>query len=141
MYQCKNFNLKELLPEHLYGKKGFGWNTFDERLKITLDAIRDILGVPLICNNWEHGGKRDNCGARDESSPYYKPGSYHSIRRDRKVMAADLISTRMTAEEMRRKLVENYQKLPYPIRIEQGVSWLHVDVAEVIGFHIYFFNP
>ena len=141
MYKCKWFKLSELLPQELFKDENKGWDIFDERLKITLDAIREILGVPLICNNWKHGGSRGHSGARTKNSPYFRLGSYHSVRKDRKVMAADVISTRMTAQEMRDILARNHSKLPYPIRIEEGVNWLHVDVAEVVGYKIYFFKP
>jgi hypothetical protein len=34
----------------------------------------------------------------------------------------------MSAEEARKKIKENASKLPCPIRLEKGVTWLHVDV-------------
>ena len=141
IYKCKHFTLSELLPKELMDKKSYGWGTFDERLKITIDVIRDILGIPLTCNNWESGGNRNYSGARPKDTPYYKYGSYHSIRPDRKVMAVDLVSTKMSASEMRIILVQNAKSLPYPIRIEDGVNWLHVDLAAVPGYKIYFFKP
>lgn len=141
MYKCKWFKVSELLPKELFKSENQGWNIFDDRLKETLDAVREILQVPLICNNWMHGGNRNNCGARTKNSPYYRHGSYHTVRPDRKVMAADLVSSRMSAQEMRDILVQNYKRLPYPVRIEQGVTWLHIDVAEVPGYKIYFFKP
>ena len=42
--------------------------------------------------------------------------------------ALDLVSSKMTAEEMRKKIIANKNKLPYPIRLEDGVTWLHFDV-------------
>ena len=139
-YKCRNFALYELLPKELYVDEETGWDMFDERLLRTIDIVRDILGVGLTCNNWKFGGKRNYCGGRTKDSDVYNYGSYHSIRKDRKVMAVDLISPKMTAEKMRQTLVSNAKDLPYPIRVEAGVSWLHIDVAAVIGYKIYFFN-
>ena len=34
----------------------------------------------------------------------------------------------MSAEDMRQKIEANKDKLPYQIRIEKGVNWLHIDV-------------
>lgn len=42
----------------------------------------------------------------------------------------DVVSSQMTAQEMRDKIFENADKLPVPIRIEDGVSWLHFDTFD-----------
>jgi hypothetical protein len=42
----------------------------------------------------------------------------------------DVVSNEMTAQEMRDKIFENADKLPVPIRIEDGVSWLHFDTLD-----------
>lgn len=139
-FKCVNFALYELLPKELYVDEETGWDMFDEKLLRTIDVVRDILGIGLICNNWKHGGKRNYCGARTKDSDVYMYGSYHSVRPDRKVMATDLISPKMTAAKMRQILIENASKLPYPVRIESGVKWLHIDTASVVGYKIYFFN-
>jgi Peptidase M15. len=121
--RCKWFKLYELLPPELYKNEEQGWDYFDARLLRSIDAIRDILNVPLICNNWYHKGKRKASGYRLQSSSIGAQFSAH-----KQGMAADLISTRMTAEQMRQILILNADKLPYPIRIEKDVTWLHVDV-------------
>lgn len=136
----KYFKLYELLPRELYVDEVSGWDKFDPKLLETLDVIREILGVSLICNNWKHGGSRNYCGARIPKCKEYSYGSYHTVRSDRKVMAADLISTKMSATDMRAKIIANASKLPHNIRIENGVSWLHVDVAEKKGCKVYLFN-
>ena len=64
MYKCKNFKLYELLPKEIYKDEEYGWELLDEKLKITINIVRDILGVPLICNNWYWGGSRNWCGYR-----------------------------------------------------------------------------
>ena len=48
----------------------------------------------------------------------------------------------MSAEEARQKIFENIDRLPHPIRMENGVAWLHIDVLEQYGIDekIYLFN-
>lgn len=46
--------------------------------------------------------------------------------------AVDLVSSKMTAEEMRKLIVKNAAKLPCKVRIEADVNWLHVDVMDDI---------
>jgi hypothetical protein len=33
----------------------------------------------------------------------------------------------MTAEEVRQWIIEHAEELPYPVRLERGVSWVHMD--------------
>lgn len=139
-YRCRHFKLYELLPKELYIDEDMGWDLFDERILRTIDIIREIVGVKLICNNWYWKGKRNWSGARNKNSPDFRIGSCHSIREDRKVMALDVISPAMSAAEMRRLIVQRHTELPCPIRIEDGVSWLHVDVKEQVGYMVYFFK-
>lgn len=140
-YRPNYFKLYELLPKELYVDEDTGWEMFDEKLLRTIDIIREIVGVPLICNNWHDGGSRNYCGARTPKSKHYNHGSFHSVRDDRPVMAADLISTRMSAPVIRQTVASRHAELPYPIRFEEGVSWVHVDTNAKVGYKVYFFNP
>ena len=45
----------------------------------------------------------------------------------------------MTAEEVRQWLVQHKEELPYPIRIEQDVNWVHLDVLTNSKEKIIFF--
>ena len=138
--KTKYFKLHELLPPCLYSDEEHGWEWIDDRLKVTLDFIRELFGVPLICNNWKFGGKRRFCCARTPESSDYSYGSRHAFRTDRKVMAADVISTKMTAANMREIIKANESKLPYPVRLEKDVTWLHIDVDAVAGKKVYEFK-
>lgn len=102
---------------------------------VVLEEIRELLGVPLTCNNWEEGGSRNNCGFRDLKCTIGAPRSAH-----KEGMAVDLISNKMDAEEMRDKILENQEKLSYPVRIEDGVTWLHVDVRNNTDKKVYLFK-
>lgn len=141
MYICKYFKLYELLPKSLYKNENTGWNMIDERLLRTIDFVRELLGVPLTVNTWKQGGPRGFSCARTPDSKEYSKGSYHSVRPDRLVMACDMVSNKLTAAEMRKIIKDNADKLPYPVRLENGVSWLHIDVVEKPGYKVYIFNP
>ena len=101
----------------------------DNRLIETIDVIREILGVPLVINDWYWGGKNQQRGLRENTCQIVKSKgntlylSSHCFGR-----AFDAVSAKMSAENMRKKIVDNAYKLPYPIRMESNVTWLHVDL-------------
>ena len=132
----KYFTVKELVSEDVYDLLGDNAiKLLDTNALEVLEDVREILGVPLICNNWEFGGKRNYCGYREIPCTVGAPRSAH---RDGK--AFDLISVKMDAEKMRNILKQNAHKLRHKIRIEDGVSWLHIDVRNPYSDKIYFFN-
>lgn len=140
MYKCKNFKLYELLPKEVYKDEVQGWELLDDKLKKTIDVVRDILGIPLICNNWFVGGRRNLCGYRPSICETGATFSAH-----KKGMAVDLISTNMTAHDMREKIKANQDKLPYNIRLEKWdkngneIGWTHLDVKDM-GVKVYEFR-
>jgi hypothetical protein len=133
-YIPKYFQLYELLPPELYTydmmvseaarERAFA-NFFDEKLLITIDVVREIIGLPLICNTWFQDGNRKNSGYRSQTCSVGVAQSQHKLGK-----AVDLICHKMSAEEMRQKIKENEDKLPYPIRIEDRVNWLHIDTKD-----------
>lgn len=134
IYIPRYFELYELLPPELYTydmmvseaarERGFA-NYFDRKLLETIDVVREIIGLPLICNTWFQDGNRKNCGYRTKTCSVGAENSQHKLGK-----AVDLICHKMSAEDMRQKIKENEDKLPYPIRIEDGVNWLHIDTKE-----------
>ena len=132
----KYFTVEELVSKEVYELLG------DEAIKLfgpkalqVLEEIREILGVPLICNNWEHGGKRNYCGYREVPCTVGVSKSAH-----REGKAFDLISVKMDAAKMREILKANSDKLSCNIRIEDDVTWLHVDTRSNHNQKIYFFK-
>ena len=128
----KYFKVYELVDKLTYTKyRDSSIRFLDNRLLETLDIIRDILGVPMVINDWYWGGNNQQRGlrtnlcqivvAKSKSNTLYL--SNHCFGR-----AIDAVSAKMTADEMRKKIVLNAHKLPYPIRLEAGVSWLHFDL-------------
>ena len=133
-YKPKWFELYELLPPEVYTydmmvseearERAFA-TFFDVKLLETIDVIRDIIGLPLICNTWFIDGNRKNCGFRTQQCSVGAAQSQHKLGK-----AVDLVCAKMSAEEMRQKIEANKDKLPYPIRMEKDVNWLHLDVKE-----------
>lgn len=131
-YIPKWFELYELLPPELYTydmmvsedarERAFA-NYFDHKLLETIDVVRDIIGLPLICNTWFIDGNRRNSGFRTQQCEVGVSQSQHKLGK-----AVDLVCHKMSAEEMRQKIDANKDKLPYQIRIEKDVNWLHIDV-------------
>jgi hypothetical protein len=54
--------------------------------------------------------------------------------------AVDFDVEGMRAAKVRLWLVENEKILPYSIRLENNVEWTHLDVRQVDGRKIVFFN-
>lgn len=138
----KYFDIKELVPKEVYYKyRDDCIKLFDPRAIKVLENVREILGVPLICNNWAAGGFRNNSGFREPNSPVGVKNSFH-----KKGMAFDLTSKYMTAKEMREKLEKEQDKLIQPIRVEKWegdkeITWLHIDISpNTHGKKIYFFK-
>lgn len=141
----KYFDVRELVSKDIYNKFGQNaWQVFDEKLLATLLVLRtEILCVPLVCNNWKAGGSftqrgfRENvCGLvayKTKAGQLYV--SAHSIGK-----GVDLTSPKMDAETMRQTIEKEKSKLPYPVRIERGVSWLHIDTMTLNTEKITYFD-
>lgn len=135
--KCKWFELHELLPpEVCRGEEG--WKLIDDKLKETIDCLREeIIQAPLICNTWHMGGSRKWSGYRTKDCPVGAARSQHKSGR-----AVDLLCYKYTAEQMRQMILDKQDMLPYPIRMEDGVNWLHVDVKprDYKGDKVYLFS-
>jgi len=131
------FDIRELVSKAVYDKETTGaWRLFDPRLLETLLVLRrDILRVPLVCNNWRSGGELQQRGFRENTCQIVRDKtdfdvlyiSAHVLGK-----AVDLSSPQMDANTMRKEIQKQADKLPYPVRVEgaKGASsWLHIDVA------------
>lgn len=150
IYIPKYFELYELLPPELYTydmmtseearERAFA-TYFDYKLLVTIDIVRgEIIKASLICNTWFQDGNRVASGYRSSKCPV---GVAKSLHKEGK--AVDLVCNKYTAEQMRQMIKENEHLLPYPIRIEEGVSWLHIDTKDRSKYDshkdkIYFFK-
>jgi len=123
MYQCKHFKIQELVPPHIYDKRGDkAWELLDERALITLDHLRDHFGVAITINNWLWGGDRKWSGLRTPDSPHYSETSQHSYGR-----AFDCLFQGLDTQTVRTEIINNKDIFGFITGIELGVSWLHFD--------------
>jgi hypothetical protein len=121
--KCKWFKLYELLPPEIYCDEDHGWDMLCDRLKQTIDYCRELFNAPLVINDWKNKGHRQNCGFRTKTCAVGAKFSAH-----KQGMAADIICSRLSAAQMRKILHDNADKLPFKVRLEANVSWLHIDV-------------
>ena len=127
------FQITELVCPHTYSEwDERSWQFLDTAYLENLLVIRrDILQAPMICN---HGNQRQRglrCNmcdlVRQKTSVYL---SSHKFGK-----AGDFTLKGMTAQEARQRIKDNAQLLPYPLRMEAGVSWLHFDVLPQYGIN------
>ena len=142
MNRCKHFKLYELVSPQVYKKYGeTAWQFFDPRLLITIDWIREKLDKAITINDWQWGGNFDERGLRCNMDPmmvektesgkiYCSPHPFGQ--------GVDFDVEGMTAHEVRDWLEDNKEDLPYAIRLEKGVNWVHMDVRNT-GVRIYQF--
>lgn len=128
----KYFDIRELVCPDVF--KQFGetaWMFFTTEALHTLLILRtEILKVPLVCNNWSSGGQLTQRGLRCNLCELIKSKTLAgklAMSAHHNGFAFDLSSPQMSAEKMRQRIRDNWRKLPYQIRIELGVSWLHFD--------------
>jgi len=125
------FDIDELVCDHTYAKWGEkSWQFLDtDFLHCLLVIRRDILKVPMYANGRTSHQKGLRCNrcqmVRSKNEVYL---SAHCLGK-----AGDFTSPAMKAEKMREVIKANADKLPCPVRIERGVSWLHFDVLPQYG--------
>lgn len=105
----------------------------DYRVKETALVIREKMGLPMYINNWVWGGNKTQRGlrcnlcqiVRDKTNAEIVYLSPHPFGK-----GWDFNVKGKTAQEVRDWLKENQILLPYPIRVELKVNWVHIDVME-----------
>ena len=128
MIESPHFGIKELVCQHVYDKyKNFAWNFFDFRLIVTINTLRDRINKAIYVNSWDSGGKFDerglrcpHCGIVKSKTDLYM--SAHCLGK-----GVDLEVEGLIAQEVRDWIILHKNWWPYPIRLEDGVDWVHVD--------------
>ena len=127
----KYFQIRELVCEHTHSKWGErAWQFLDTQYLACLLVIRrDILQLPMTCNHEgasQRGLRCNRCElVRDKGSVYL---SSHVLGK-----AGDFTVQGITAQEARSRIRNMAHLLPCPIRMVDGVSWLHFDVLPQYG--------
>ena len=127
------FGIKELVCKHVYDKWGeLAWQFLDGKLLANLLYIREGIGKPIVVNNWAQGGQYSQRGLRCCACAMVKQKaianipylSDHVLGR-----GVDFNVVGMTAEEVRQWLERNKGELPYKVRIEKDVNWVHLGLG------------
>lgn len=123
------FKIRELVCDHTYAKWGeASWRFLDTAWLHTLLVLRcDILKKGMTCNTsskHQRGLRCNMCNLVSTKQNVYL--SAHVLGK-----AGDFDVAGMTADEARQTIIDNADMLPYPIRMEKDVTWLHVDVLPV----------
>ena len=130
----KFFNIKELVCNHTYNKFGeSSWQFLDTKILHTLLVLRrDILQTPMVINYANHyqRGLRCNCCqlVKDKTLKGNIYLSAHCLGE-----AFDASMKTMTGAQARAIIKREQDKLPYPIRMEKNVNWLHIDTRSTNG--------
>lgn len=122
------FDVSELVCPHTFARFGEqSWQFFDTATLNTLLVLRaEILCVPMTIN----AGKSSQRGLRCNMCELVKSKKKQYLSAHIMGKGFDVVSSQMTAQEMRDVIFENADKLPVPIRIEDGVGWLHFDTFD-----------
>lgn len=124
------FKITELVCPDV--SKRFGdsaWRFFDDKILQVLYILRfEIFNAPITINNGttltQRGLRCNRCQlVKSKTTPYL---SAHVLGK-----AFDMDVKGYTAEKARKKIKENLSKFPFPIRMEDKVTWLHVDVIDM----------
>lgn len=136
----KYFHVKELVCPHTYAKFGEkSWQFLDTDLLYCILLIREtILCRPMYVNGkkYTQRGLRCNmCEIVKGKTDVYLSG--HVLGK-----AIDFTVSGMTAEEARKRIKQYAPAFPCNIRLEKGVSWIHMDVIPQYGItdKVYEFN-
>ena len=125
------FDIDELVCNHVLKRwkndTERAWDFLDTKYLANLLVIRrDILQHPMYCNYHEKG--RHQRGLRCNLCELVKDKDYAYMSAHILGKAGDFTVRGMSAEDARLRIKLLAGALPYPIRLEKDVSWLHFDV-------------
>jgi len=140
------FDIQEFVGPRTYKRYGNrAWRFFDLRLLETMIILREAFGKPITINNWHIGGRFSQRGLRTNVQPLVKK----KTKRNKLYISAHILGKAvdfdvkgMTARQSRAFIIENIHLLPYKIRLEAGVTWVHLDTTwEDKNPKIHIFEP
>jgi hypothetical protein len=130
-----HFKPQELLCPHtfdIYGEQGLQF--LDEKILHTLYILRnDIFSLPLFLNNYHISGPYSQRGLRcgfcsivqDKVKQKILYLSGHILGQ-----AFDFDILHLSADRARSIIVLKQELLPYPVRLELNVNWVHIDTID-----------
>ena len=136
----ENFYLDEVMHPDVYKKFGKKSRWFiDQRLVDIVQYIRAATGEPITINTWFDGGKFKERGLRNPATTTGAKYSQHKFGK-----ALDFTVNGMTADEVREKILGEWKQDLMNLgltAIEDGVSWVHIDVRNTGVDDIMIFYP
>lgn len=128
------FAVNELVCPHTFNKYGErSWQFLDTNALYGLLLMRvSIFGVPMYVNSYKNGktqrGLRCNlCQiVKDKTNAGVLYMSQHPFGK-----AWDFDVQGMTAEQARKKIIENANLFPFNFRLESDVNWVHWDCLDM----------
>lgn len=136
------FEIKELVCPHVLQKYGErAWMFLDAHLLYNLATIRERLNRPITVNHAPLTQRGLRCSKCQIVWDKFNAGEiYMSAHIMGKAVDFDVMG--MEAEEVRLWLALHGPYLPYPIRVELDVNWVHMDVfPNKDNLKVYFFTP
>lgn len=131
------FSTKELVCPHIYARFSESSLDFlDTRLLETLLWIRTNIGKPIFINR----GAATQRGMRCNMCEMVKSKKYAYLSSHVLGMGIDFDVKDMDADDVRAWLKANKDNLPYNIRLEENVSWVHLDVRNETAEKIVYFK-
>jgi hypothetical protein len=139
------FKTPELVCNHTFNKFGeSSWDFIETRQLHTILVLRTrILKASMTCNNYHLvGGTYTQRGTRCNLCQLVKDKTdkgeiYLTAHAN---CGNDFDVKGMTAEQARQLIKDNKDLLPYPVRIEKGVNWLHIDTRNYTDIKVIEFN-
>jgi len=134
--ELKNyFDIRELVCPHTYAKFGDkSWQFLDtESLHVLLVLRIDILKVPFTINNYHKGLDKTQRGLRCNICKLVRDKTLKNeiyLSSHANGAGFDIIPSGMTADQARKKIESRKALLPYPVRLERNVSWVHIDIYD-----------
>lgn len=139
------FDIRELVCPHVF--RSFGersWQFFDrDFLEMLLVLRRDIVQAPMTVNNWYRGGTLDERGLRCNICQLVKNKTLAGkvyMTSHANGASIDFDAKGMTAQQVRNLIQSKADLMPCNVRLEDGVSWVHIDVYDQ-GVKCYLFKP
>lgn len=122
------FDVKELVCNHIYSRFGEqSWMFLSTQLLHVLLCLRtDILRMPMHINT----GNMHQRGMRCNLCPIVKSKKSVYVSAHTTGNAVDFTCDDKTAEEVREIIKAKPLLLPCKVRLEDGVSWVHIDVYD-----------
>lgn len=139
------FDIEELVCDHILARWGEGaWQFLDTGYLANLLALRrNVIQQPMFCNNHKKGvhqrGMRCNlCEmVKEKDRPYL---SAHILGKAGD-FSVEGFSGLVNMDRIRTKIKLLPAALPVPMRMEKGVTWLHIDVMPTpLGQKVYEFS-